>query len=232
MAERMNGGKEVVLVVVRHGQGTHNLKEEDAGRAVSWTEEGDLDTQLTALGREQAGLVGARLAGSRPDLAISSHLCRARDTALAVLEHHAGVQLEEWRVVKERCYGSLLEGRLDLVRAQWKVEAAVEDRSLLSWRPPGLGAESMVDLTLRVEAFLAEVQARALALASDRPLVLVVSHGVFMNELYRVLVKPERFDKPKLRNTGIDRYRLSVGRDGKLEGAVCELASCATHLDL
>jgi hypothetical protein len=46
-----------------------------------------------------------------------------------------------------------------------------------------------------------------------------------------VLVKPEHFDKPKQRNTSVDRYRLTIGQDGKLERAVCELASCATHHD-
>ena len=73
-------------------------------------------------------------------LAISSHLMRARDTALAILEHHKSTELEQWKVVKERCFGHLLEGNLDLIKAQSLVEDAVQDRSLLNWQPPGGGA--------------------------------------------------------------------------------------------
>ena len=70
-------------------------------------------------------------------LAISSHLMRARDTALAILEHHKSMELEQWEVVKERCFGHLLEGNLDLIKAQSLVEDAVQDRTLLNWQPPG-----------------------------------------------------------------------------------------------
>ena len=65
---------------------------------------------------------------------------RARDTALAILEHHKSMELEQWKVVKERCFGHLLEGNLDLIKAQSLVEDAVQDRSLLNWQPPGGGA--------------------------------------------------------------------------------------------
>ena len=73
-------------------------------------------------------------------LAISSHLIRARDTALAILEHHNSIELEQWKVVKERCFGHLLEGNLELIKAQSLVENAVQDRTLLNWQPPGGGS--------------------------------------------------------------------------------------------
>ena len=39
------------------------------GRAVKWDDSGDLDTELTEEGREQARLVGRRLASTRFHLA-------------------------------------------------------------------------------------------------------------------------------------------------------------------
>ena len=51
-------------------------------------------------------------------LAVSSHLMRARDTALAILEHDKSVELEQWKVVKERCFGHLMEGNLNLIKPQ------------------------------------------------------------------------------------------------------------------
>ena len=80
-------------------------------------------------------------------LAISSHLIRARDTALAILEHHNSIELEQWKVVKERCFGHLLEGNLELIKAQSLVEDAVQDRTLLTWQPPG--GESMVAFSIK-----------------------------------------------------------------------------------
>ena len=79
-------------------------------------------------------------------LAVSSHLMRARDTALAILEHHNNIELEQWKVVKERCFGHLMEGNLDLIKAQSLVEDAVQDRTLLNWRPPG--GQTFVDIPI------------------------------------------------------------------------------------
>ena len=199
---------------------------------MKWDDAGDLDTDLTVQGKEEARLVGSRLASAKVHLAISSHLARARDTALAILEHHSHLDLEQWQVVKERCFGHLLEGNLDLIKAQSIVEDAVHDRDLLTWRPPG--GESIVDLQQRARDFLAQVQERAVTLPETCPTILVATHGGFMAELYRVLVKPKVYSKPKLRNTAIDQYRISlkINDTGKIEldKAVLELDGCAKHL--
>ena len=58
-------------------------------------------------------------------------------------------------MVKERCFGHLLEGNLDLIKAQSLVEDAVQDRSLLNWQPPGggslLGLEDFLALICNLE---------------------------------------------------------------------------------
>ena len=225
--------KELVLVVVRHGQGTHNLPEGHPLRQVAWDEAGDLDTELTAEGRTQATLVGDRLQDTDFHLAISSHLRRTKDTAAAILRHHS-LELEEWRVVKERCFGSVLEASLPLIKAQSAVEAAVEERALLTWRPPGRGGESVVDVVARVRQFLQEVQARAAGLPQASPTILVVSHAGFMAELHRELTGSELTWSPKLPNTGVNQYRLGVEVEGAAVTRVrctVEVESCGRHLE-
>ena len=224
--------REFSLVVVRHGEGTHNLPEGDPGRSLNYTGDGDLDTELTALGREQAALVAASLRDTDFHLAVSSDLVRARDTALAVLGAR-GLELEQWPLVRERKFGGVLEGELALIKAQCRVEAAVVDRELLTWRPPQ-GGESVADMAARVRLFLQEVSARTMALPQPCPRVLVASHALWMAELYRQLAGPGWGEKPLLRNTGIDSYRLAVrqGEEGLVrEGVECLMVSCASHLD-
>ena len=223
--------KEFVLVVVRHGQGTHNLPEGHPLRQVAWDEAGDLDTELTAEGRHQAALVGSRLQDTDFHLAISSHLRRTRDTAAAILHHHT-LELEEWRGVKERCFGSVLEASLPLIIAQSTVEAAVAERGLLTWRPPGRGGESVADVVARVKKFLQKVQARAVGLPQASPTVLVVSHYGFMAELHRELTGSDKFRK--LCNTGVDQYRIGVEVEGATVTRVqctVELEGCGIHLE-
>lgn len=52
------------------------------------------DTGLTETGFRQAALAAARLAAEPIDRIVSSALCRARQTAEAVVRHHASVEIE------------------------------------------------------------------------------------------------------------------------------------------
>ena len=91
-----------------------------------------------------------------------------------------------------------------------------------------------MDLQKRVSDFLEQVQERAVTLPETCPTILVATHGGFMSELYRALAKPKTYDKPKLRNTGIDQYRLTLKEDGtggmELKKVILELNGCAKHL--
>ena len=175
---------ELTLLLVRHGQATHNLPDKE--KVLQWGEAGELDTELTDLGQRQAELVAKRLRDTVFQLAVSSHLKRARDTARAILEEQGeGQELEQWEVVRERNMGKLLEEDRELRAAQWTVEAAIKDRSLLTWRPPG--GESVVELNCRVSKFLDLVMSRTTAMDVENPTVLVVTHGLFMREVYRCL---------------------------------------------
>ena len=91
-----------------------------------------------------------------------------------------------------------------------------------------------MDLQQRVRDFLEQVQEKAITLPETCPTILVATHGGFMSELYRELVKPKTYNKPKLRNTAIDQYRITLKEDesGRMElkKVILELNGCAKHL--
>ena len=122
----------VRVVVVRHGQATHNLPTYRAEQLVV-TEEvmPFMDSPLTPLGREQAGLVARRLAATTFHLGLTSDLARARDTAQTILaSNHSISTMEETRLLRERNNGFIeFEHKMDVGMAQWTVEDAIEDRS-------------------------------------------------------------------------------------------------------
>ena len=87
------------LVCVRHGEADHNVA--DNTRPFQY-KDGTLDSPLTSRGRDQAQLVGQRIAedGDKFELAVSSDLQRAVDTALAITQHQPGLQLAQWPCVR------------------------------------------------------------------------------------------------------------------------------------
>ena len=106
-----------------------------------------------------------RLSSTKFHLGIASDLSRAWNTAQAFVAANPSLEaVEECHLVRER-NGGLFDGDHALCNAQYKVEEAIEDRELLTWRIPG--GESVVDLRERVRAFLQVVQAKAMALCVD-----------------------------------------------------------------
>ena len=232
--------KEFKVIFVRHGQGFHNLGiygRED----LEFTEDETLKTMnssLTENGLNQARLVAEKLKNIKFDIAISSDLKRAKQTATTIVDlnnslHH----FEEWKVVRERCVGDF-EGREDVDAAIIVVEKAVEDRNYLTWRPPN--GESVVDLRDRIKHFLNQVQVLAIRSSAETPTILVVSHAAFMNELYYLLSEDkvaqgiDRKAIPKYHNTGIAQYHFRSTKLDEdrcvLEEARCDIFSCASHL--
>jgi len=233
--------KQFTVVVVRHGEATHNLDTFSAKDMVR-TIDGDteyMDSPLTDLGRHQADLVSKRLANTCFHLCFSSDMIRAWDTAQTILANNNSLELlvEPCKLLRERNAG-IFEGERELDRAQCLVEAAVKDRELLTWRIPG--GESISDLRDRVRKFLNLLLKMVLTLEEDRPRVLVVTHRVWMEELHRILqehqVEPTRMpDKPLTPNTGVDTYIMDTVQ-GTVEGQPniqkiqCVTLSCGRHL--
>lgn len=235
--------KQFILVVVRHGQATHNL-ENFQKKDLILTEEPDMpfmNSPLTDLGRQQANMVAKRLENTKFHFGYASDLVRAWDTAQAILSLNSSLDsVEECRLIRERNAGSF-EGNREAGNAQWVVEESIPDRELLTWRMPG--GESVVDLRDRVRGFINLAQTKALGMEEvEEPTFLVATHYVWMHEFYRILgeysekltgVTRER--KARTPNTGVDQYTINtrMGEDGlpTVEKIDFDIISCGKHLE-
>ena len=156
--------KEFTIVVVRHGEATHNLDTFQRQDLVLTAEPDSslpiMNSPLTELGHQQALLLAKRLANTKFHLGLASDLTRAWDTAQAILAANPSLNgVKECRFLRARNAG-IFEGDRALFNAQSMVENAVENRDLLTWRIPE--GDSVLDLRESVRASLNLVQVEAL----------------------------------------------------------------------
>jgi glucosyl-3-phosphoglycerate phosphatase len=157
------------LIMLRHGQTAFNL-----GSRM----QGQLDTELSELGRAQAVAAAEALAKLQPLLIVSSDLRRAYDTAVTLGER-AGVQVR----VDERLRETHLGDWQGLTHTQIDAEAP---GARLAWREDATwaphGGESRVDVAARSVPLVAELIAGIPDWGdlnqADRPVVLVAHGGL------------------------------------------------------
>lgn len=148
------------LFLVRHGE---------TDRSADHIYSGQADVPLTAAGREQARLAGARLADAGVDAVWSSPLCRATDTAEEIAKATgAPVRIDE-RLI-EVDYGEL-EG-FDRQRARDHFGGAFEEWRSDPFNSPLPGMEPLGDALARARSATTDVLA-----ASECP-VLVAHQGI------------------------------------------------------
>ncbi len=151
------------LILLRHGQTEWNASDRMQGQ---------LDTDLSALGRTQAKEAARELATREPLLIVSSDLRRALDTATE-LGNHAGLEvaidprlrethLGEWQGLDHRQVDSAAPG----ARAAWRRDARMA--------PPG--GENRVQVAARGVPVITELLDRPDW--QDRPVVLVAHGGL------------------------------------------------------
>jgi len=154
------------LVMLRHGQTEWN-----AGSRM----QGQLDTDLTDLGRDQAAAAAEVLAKRQPLVIVSSDLCRALDTATALGER-AGLPVEIDTRLRETHLGDwqgMTHLEVDAVapgaRLAWRDDAR--------WAPHG--GESRVDVAARSLPLVTELIAKHEQWGVDEPgrPVVLVAHG-------------------------------------------------------
>lgn len=160
------------LIVLRHGQTAHNV-------GGIW--QGQLDTDLSAIGRDQARAAAQVLAERSPDLIHASDLARARDTAQPLADR-LGLAVTTDRRLREIDVGSW-QGRSgeqvrELHGADLDAIAAGEDR-----RRGGTG-ETVAEVATRA---LAATRALIELLAPGQ-LGVIVTHGVAGRALCAALV--------------------------------------------
>lgn len=156
------------LVLLRHGQTEWN-----AGSRM----QGQIDTDLTELGRNQADAAAEVLAKRQPVAIVSSDLRRALDTATA-LGDRAGVPVRVDQRLRETHLGDWqglthieVDERAPGARLAWRDDAR--------WAPHG--GESRVDVAARSVPLVEELliaESGWGADGSDRPVVLVAHGGL------------------------------------------------------
>ena len=156
------------LILLRHGQTEYNATDRMQGQ---------LDTDLSELGRTQAKTAAAELATREPIRIVSSDLRRALDTANA-LGDASGVAVSVDERLRETHLGQwqgLTHTEVDDIapgaRAEWRADAAIA--------PPG--GESRIDVARRsvplVRELLGEIGEWG-ENGDQRPLVLVAHGGL------------------------------------------------------
>ncbi|KWX24216.1 histidine phosphatase [Mycolicibacterium wolinskyi] len=156
------------LVMLRHGQTEYN-----AGSRM----QGQLDTELSDLGRDQAAAAAEVLAKRQPLLIVSSDLKRALDTAVA-LGDRAGISVEVDQRLRETHLGDW-QGLTHLEVDAAAPGARLAWRDNARWAPHG--GESRVDVAERSMPVVAELVAEQQEWGIDgpeRPVVLVAHGGL------------------------------------------------------
>jgi len=149
-----------VLYFVRHGQSEWNASGRMQGRR---------NSDLSALGREQAEAHGRLLASVEIESLIASPLARARQTA-EIIERYVGCGIAyDERIVEWDCGDWSGRLRTDIERL-WPDEWAALQADRYYYRGPG--CENYPDMIARAAPFVDEI------LAAPARRIAIVSHGV------------------------------------------------------
>jgi broad specificity phosphatase PhoE len=179
------------LVMLRHGQTDYNATNRMQGQ---------LDTDLSDLGRNQAGAAAEVLAKRQPLLIVSSDLRRAHDTAL-VLGERSGLPVEVDTRLRETHLGDWQDLTHVEVDAQWP-GARLAWRNDATWAPHG--GESRVDVARRGTPLIRELIADQTEWGTDEPErpVVLVAHGGLIAALTAALLKLPVANWPALGGMG------------------------------
>lgn len=152
------------LYIIRHGQTPWNLEYRMQGRT---------DIPLNENGRELARRTAKGMADIPFDLAFTSPLARAKETALLVLNGREIPLIEEERLC-EVCFGEMEGTRFDKVEGRIKSEEFADFFYAPERYTPPKGGETIEELLARTGAFLDELKARK---ELQNQTILVSTHG-------------------------------------------------------
>lgn len=178
--------------LVRHGQTEWN-----AGRRV----QGQLDSRLTAMGRQHARNSGRLLARLGVDALFASPLGRVRETLAVAAEHVSVAPVFDGRLMEWSAGAWSGELYADLP-ARWPAEWAAWTADRYHQRAPG--GESFVDLAERARSFLAHAN------RAPGARVAIVAHGFLNRALAQVLLGLSAVDTMTIRQTNDIVVRVVV----------------------
>lgn len=199
------------LVMLRHGQTEFN-----AGSRM----QGQLDTELTDLGRAQAVAAAEVLAKRQPLLIVSSDLGRAYDTAVSLGER-SGMPVRVDTRLRETHLGDwqgLTHSQVDAIapgaRLAWREDAR--------WAPHG--GESRIDVADRSMPLVAELVAGEPEWGADEPdrPVVLVAHGGLIAALTAALLDLPVDSWPVLGGMGNASWAQLSGH-GQVDAPAAEL---------
>jgi 2,3-bisphosphoglycerate-dependent phosphoglycerate mutase len=177
-----------LLVIVRHGQSAWNLENRFTG---------EVDVDLTPLGREEARAAGKKLSGIPFSHAFTSLLKRAEETLTLILEE-AGIPtlpISRDHALNERNYGQLQGLNKSEVASQYgHAQVAIWRRSY-TVRPPG--GESLQDTAARVIPYYTGTIQPLLQAGQD---ILIVAHG---NSLRALMMHLEQISEDDIAEVNI-----------------------------
>ena len=172
-------------------------------------------------GKRQAKAAGEALKNVRFDKAYSSDLIRTQETCRLILEQNAvpesNLSIDANVLIKEQSFG-VLENTLasDLFALAKKQGVGITE-----FVPEG--GESREEVKVRGRKFLLDTLIPDVRMDPDQPHVLMVSHGVFLFELFRVLFEelgckppnntPKEDLKKWARNTSWSRFQFEIDVD-------------------
>jgi glucosyl-3-phosphoglycerate phosphatase len=177
--------------MLRHGQTDYNATNRMQGQ---------LDTDLSDLGRDQAVAAAEVLAKRQPLLIVSSDLRRALDTAVALGER-SGLPVEVDTRLRETHLGDWQDLNHVEVDAKWP-GARLAWRNDATWAPHG--GESRVDVAERGLPLVRELIADQTEWGTDEPErpVVLVAHGGLIAALTAALLKLPVANWPALGGMG------------------------------
>ena len=191
----------VEIFFCRHGQSKHNEKK---------LIQGQIDSELTDKGREQAKNLSETLSDENFDLIYSSDLKRARETAEIIQENH-DKELMETEKLRERNLGEL-EGKH---YTEWD-QVNAEDHH--SWSPKN--GESLKEHKKRVCGVLDQIR------QENPKKVLIVSHGGSIKAAITAVLKCDSRQSWRLNIENCSITRLK----SKDEGWIIEEVNNTAHL--
>jgi 2,3-bisphosphoglycerate-dependent phosphoglycerate mutase len=196
-----------LLAVVRHGQSVWNLENKFTG---------DVDVDLTPLGRTEAREAGKKLKGILFGQAFTSALKRAQETLTLILEETGPPlpPITKDAALNERSYGDLQGLNKEEMARKYGAGQVLIWRRSYSVVPPG--GESLENTASRVLPYYRR-QIEPLLKAGEN--ILIVAHGNSLRALMMYLedISPEAIADVNL-PTGTPRL-YTMNAQGKIEKA-------------
>jgi len=206
----INSGR---LLLCRHGQ---------TGFNAALRFQGQMDEPLSELGREQARLLAARLAEERIDVAYTSDLGRAHETALLALAGR-DVPLHVDQRMREIAFGRWEGMTFAEIKDLYPDDVAARERDRVHYAMPG--GESLQQLGQRVRGFLEDVLPR-----HEGQSMLFIAHGGTVNAVISTLLDMPLTSWWRLRNHNANVSVLHFTPEGPrlaMFNDTCHLAAMA-----